>query len=76
MVQELQREGLPEDQKRQILSELEKRESDFTRLQRQRMTAEDFEALSIIGRGAFGEVGVPAWVCCLAWGEWARRITI
>ncbi|KAG2449010.1 hypothetical protein HYH02_005764 [Chlamydomonas schloesseri] len=58
VVQELQREGVPEDQKRQILSELEKRESDFTRLQRQRMTAEDFEALSIIGRGAFGEVRI------------------
>ena len=26
-------------------------------LQRQRMTAEDFEPLTIIGRGAFGEVG-------------------
>ena len=40
-----------------MLSELEKRESDYTRLQRQRMSSEDFEPLNIIGRGAFGEVG-------------------
>lgn len=36
--------------------ELEKRESDFTRLQRARLSADDFEPLTIIGRGAFGEV--------------------
>ena len=53
---EMQREGMPEEQKRQVISELEKRESDYTRLQRQRMTADDFEPLNIIGRGAFGEV--------------------
>eukprot|EP00983_Pelagomonas_calceolata_P096059 1158085-Pelagomonas_calceolata.AAC.13 len=29
----------------------------FGPLQRQRMSAEDFEPLTIIGRGAFGEVG-------------------
>ncbi|GIL81946.1 hypothetical protein Vretimale_1513 [Volvox reticuliferus] len=55
---ELQREGLPETEKQQIISELEKRESDYTRLQRQRMTADDFESLRIIGRGAFGEVRI------------------
>ena len=35
---------------------LERRERDFTRLQRQRMSAADFEPLTLIGRGAFGEV--------------------
>ncbi|GLI69965.1 hypothetical protein VaNZ11_014711 [Volvox africanus] len=55
---ELQREGLPESEKQLIISELEKRESDYTRLQRQRMTADDFESLRIIGRGAFGEVRI------------------
>jgi hypothetical protein len=54
---ELQREGLPDDEKRRYLAELEKRESDFTRLQRQRLSADCFEPLRIIGRGAFGEVG-------------------
>jgi hypothetical protein len=38
------------------MGELEKRESDFARLQRARLTADDFEPLTIIGRGAFGEV--------------------
>ncbi|KAG2501795.1 hypothetical protein HYH03_000295 [Edaphochlamys debaryana] len=55
---ELQREDISDEAKRQQLSEHEKRESDYTRLQRQRMTAEDFEPLSIIGRGAFGEVRI------------------
>lgn len=54
--QELVREGMPEEQQRAIMSELEKRESDYMRLQRQRMGADDFEPLTIIGRGAFGEV--------------------
>ncbi|EFJ43530.1 serine/threonine protein kinase 19 [Volvox carteri f. nagariensis] len=55
---ELQLEGLPESEKQQMLSNLEKQESNFTRLQRQRMTADDFDSLRIIGRGAFGEVRV------------------
>jgi hypothetical protein len=54
--QELVREGMPEEQQRAILTELERRESDYMRLQRQRMSADDFEPLTIIGRGAFGEV--------------------
>lgn len=56
--QELVREGMPEDQQRAIMCELEKRESDYMRLQRQRMSADDFEPLTIIGRGAFGEVRI------------------
>lgn len=56
--QELQKEGISEEEKRRIISELEKRESDYTRLQRQRMSADDFEPLTIIGRGAFGEVRI------------------
>ncbi len=56
---------MPEDQRRAIMSELERRESDYTRLQRQRMGADDFEPLTIIGRGAFGEVG-GAGICCVA----------
>jgi hypothetical protein len=44
-----------------ILSQLEKHEGDFMRLQRARPTAYDFEPLTIIGRGAFGEVGGIFW---------------
>jgi serine/threonine kinase 38 len=54
--EELIREGLSEEERRGVLAELEKRESDYTRLQRQRMSSDDFEPLTIIGRGAFGEV--------------------
>ncbi|KIY97675.1 protein kinase, putative [Monoraphidium neglectum] len=49
---------MPEEQQRAIMGELEKRESDYMRLQRQRMSADDFEPLTIIGRGAFGEVRI------------------
>lgn len=44
-------------QRREYLDKLEARERDYTRLQRQRLSAADFELLTIIGRGAFGEVG-------------------
>jgi hypothetical protein len=54
---------LPEDEQLKILGELEKRESDFTRLQRARLTSDDFEPLTIIGRGAFGEVSWRVLVC-------------
>jgi hypothetical protein len=53
---ELRREGMPEEDQKKIMGELEKRESDYMRLQRQRLSADDFEPLTIIGRGAFGEV--------------------
>jgi hypothetical protein len=49
---------MPEAEAAKILGELEKRESDYMRLQRTRMSADDFEPLTIIGRGAFGEVGL------------------
>jgi hypothetical protein len=61
--EELIREGLSEEERRGVLAELEKRESDYTRLQRQRMSSDDFEPLTIIGRGAFGEVRQDADVC-------------
>lgn len=51
---------MPDEEQRKIITELEKRESDYMRLQRQRMSSDDFEPLTIIGRGAFGEVGPHA----------------
>ena len=59
--QELQQGQLTEAERREVVDLLERRERDFTRLQRQRMSAADFEPLTLIGRGAFGEVlPVPA----------------
>jgi len=52
----LQTEKLTDEERQNILQSLERRERDFTRLQRQRLSATDFELLTIIGRGAFGEV--------------------
>jgi len=52
----LQSEKLTDEERQNILQSLERRERDFTRLQRQRLSATDFELLTIIGRGAFGEV--------------------
>lgn len=56
MEQRLRQEQYSEEEKRRIIEELEQRERDFTRLQRQRLSIADFEPLTIIGRGAFGEV--------------------
>lgn len=53
---QLQSQQLTDEERQNILQSLERRERDFTRLQRQRMSAADFELLTIIGRGAFGEV--------------------
>ena len=53
---QLQTEKLTDEERQNILQSLEGRERDFTRLQRQRLSASDFELLTIIGRGAFGEV--------------------
>ena len=50
--------GLSQEARQIALEEHARRESDFTRLQRQRMASHDFEPLTIIGRGAFGEVGM------------------
>jgi len=47
----------PEDQQN-LLKDLERKETEFMRLQRHKMGVEDFELLTIIGRGAFGEVHV------------------
>ncbi len=47
---------MPTEEQAALLTELEKKESDYMRLQRQRMSSDDFEPLTIIGRGAFGEV--------------------
>ncbi len=45
----------PEDEQN-LLKELERKETEYMRLQRHKMGVDDFELLTIIGRGAFGEV--------------------
>jgi hypothetical protein len=48
-----------EEERTRALAELERRETEYTRLRRQKLTVDDFEPLTIIGRGAFGEVRAP-----------------
>jgi serine/threonine kinase 38 len=56
---ELQHAEATDEEKQNVLKALQRQERDFLRLQRQRLSAADFEPLTIIGRGAFGEVCLP-----------------
>ncbi|GBG64201.1 hypothetical protein CBR_g40901 [Chara braunii] len=52
----LQEQDVPEDEQFHVLKDLERKETEYMRLQRHKMGVDDFEMLTIIGRGAFGEV--------------------
>lgn len=45
-----------EEEHNNLLKFLEKKETEYMRLQRHKMGADDFEPLTMIGKGAFGEV--------------------
>lgn len=47
-----------EEEQNNLLKYLEKKETEYMRLQRHKMGVDDFELLTIIGRGAFGEVAI------------------
>ncbi|KAG1330126.1 serine/threonine-protein kinase 38 [Cocos nucifera] len=47
---------VPKEEKINLLKDLERKETEFMRLKRHKICADDFELLTIIGRGAFGEV--------------------
>ncbi|KAF8388243.1 hypothetical protein HHK36_026909 [Tetracentron sinense] len=47
-----------EEDQYNLLKYLEKKETEYMRLQRHKMGADDFELLTMIGKGAFGEVRV------------------
>lgn len=52
----LARSSLTEDEKQKRRKEHASRETEFLRLKRSKMGAADFEAIKVIGKGAFGEV--------------------
>ena len=54
--QQLDEAEVPEEEQARILAELGKKEAELMRVQRRKTTVDDFELLTIIGRGAFGEV--------------------
>lgn len=45
-----------EEEQIHILKDLERKETEYMRLKRHKICVDDFELLTIIGRGAFGEV--------------------
>lgn len=47
---------LSEEDNTTLIKDLERKETENMRLQRQKLCVDDFEPLTIIGRGAFGEV--------------------
>jgi protein-serine/threonine kinase len=55
----LAKESWSEEKKQRQLAALGRKESDFLRLRRTRLSVEDFITIKVIGKGAFGEVGYP-----------------
>lgn len=47
-----------EEDQNNLLKFLEKKETEYMRLQRHKMGSDDFELLTMIGKGAFGEVNI------------------
>lgn len=47
---------VPQEEQINLIKDLERKETEFMRLKRHKICVEDFELLTIIGRGAFGEV--------------------
>lgn len=45
-----------EEEVNNILKQFEKKETEYMRLQRHKMSVDDFDLLTMIGKGAFGEV--------------------
>ncbi|KAK8936320.1 Serine/threonine-protein kinase AtPK1/AtPK6 [Platanthera zijinensis] len=49
---------MSEEEQNNILKDLERKETEYMRLQRHKMGVDDFDLLTMIGKGAFGEVRV------------------
>uniref|UniRef100_N1QY39 non-specific serine/threonine protein kinase n=1 Tax=Aegilops tauschii TaxID=37682 RepID=N1QY39_AEGTA len=47
---------VPREQQINLIKDLERKETEYMRLKRHKICVDDFELLTIIGRGAFGEV--------------------
>ncbi|KAK3029451.1 hypothetical protein RJ639_037736, partial [Escallonia herrerae] len=51
-----QEEQVSSEEEEQMLRNLERKETEYMRLQRHKIGIDDFEQLTVIGKGAFGEV--------------------
>ncbi|CAO2818000.1 unnamed protein product [Amaranthus hypochondriacus] len=47
---------VPKEEQMNLIKDLERKETEYMRLKRNRICVNDFELLTIIGRGAYGEV--------------------
>ena len=60
--QKMNERALPPEKREDLLNELAKKENEFIRLRRLRLTKNQFESIRLIGRGAFGEVILVNWI--------------
>ena len=56
--------GVPKEEQINMIKDLERKETEFMRLKRNKISVDDFELLTIIGRGAFGEVCTTSYTAC------------
>lgn len=49
---------MPKEEQMHLIKDLEQKETEFMRLKRHKICVDDFELLTIIGRGAYGEVSI------------------
>lgn len=52
----VQESHVPVEEQEALMRNLERRETEYMRLQRRKIGIDDFEQLTVIGKGAFGEV--------------------
>lgn len=52
----VQQADVSSEEQEEMLRNLERRETEYMRLQRRKIGIDDFEQLTVIGKGAFGEV--------------------
>lgn len=52
----MQEAQLPAEEQDEMMRNLARRETEYMRLQRRKIGIDDFELLTVIGKGAFGEV--------------------
>lgn len=57
---------VPNEERINLIKDLERKETEYMRLKRHKICVNDFELLTIIGRGAFGEVRIVPGILILA----------
>lgn len=56
MERKLATSDVPTEERLNLIKDLERKETEYMRLKRHKICVNDFDLLTIIGRGAFGEV--------------------